>query len=72
MMRIRQLHVVVPAHDEEELLPRCLAAIEQAVAQVRRRTQPPHVEVTVVLDACTDGSAAKTSRRMPPTPVVAP
>lgn len=57
MRRVRELHVVVPVHDEEELLPDCLAAIEAAVAAVRSRPDAPSVDVTVVLDACTDGSA---------------
>ena len=44
--------VVVPAHDEAELLPACLAALRVAVAAVVLA-----VEVVVVLDACTDASA---------------
>ncbi|WP_328663176.1 glycosyltransferase [Nocardia salmonicida] len=44
--------VVVPARNEELLLPRCLAALERAV----RRVDVP-VRVQLVLDACTDGSA---------------
>lgn len=44
--------VVVPACNEERLLPRCLAALERAV----RRVDVP-VRVQLVLDACTDGSA---------------
>ncbi|WGL51407.1 glycosyltransferase family A protein [Nocardioides sp. BP30] len=57
MRRIKQLHVIVPVHDEEHLLPRCLAAIGRAVEEVRRRPRAPAVDVTVVLDACTDDSA---------------
>lgn len=45
--------VVVPAHDEAELLPACLAGLRAAAV----RTALP-VEVVVVLDACTDASAS--------------
>ncbi len=44
--------VVVPAHDEVDLLPGCLAALRVAAVPV-----PVVVDVVVVLDACTDGSA---------------
>jgi glycosyltransferase involved in cell wall biosynthesis len=44
--------VVVPARDEEALLPRCLEALEVAVAQAGVPG-----EVVLVLDACTDRSA---------------
>ncbi len=49
----RTVGVVVPVHDEAELLPRCLAALRDAgdLAGV-----PVHV--AVVLDSCTDRSAA--------------
>lgn len=50
---IDRVVVVVPAHDEEELLGRCLAALRVAVAGV----EVPTVLV-VVLDACSDASAA--------------
>jgi glycosyltransferase involved in cell wall biosynthesis len=43
--------VVVPAHDEEQLLPGCIAGLASAAAAV----EIP-VETLVVLDACTDGS----------------
>ena len=49
---LRRAVVVVPAHDEAELLPACLAALRSAAARV---VLP--VEVVVVLDACTDASA---------------
>ncbi|MFI7542559.1 glycosyltransferase [Actinoplanes sp. NPDC049599] len=41
--------VVVPAHDEQELLPGCLAALRIAAGAVAVPT-----EVVVVADACTD------------------
>lgn len=43
--------VVVPAHNEEALLPACLAALQSAAADC-----DVPVEVLAVLDACTDGS----------------
>jgi len=45
--------VVVPAHDEETLLPACLAALLRAA-----RAVPVPVHVLVVADACTDRTAA--------------
>ncbi len=45
--------VIVPAHDEEQHLGACLRSIRVAAAQVA-----VPVEVVVVLDACSDGSAA--------------
>lgn len=44
--------VVVPAHDERNLLPACIDALRVAA----RRVAVP-VQLVVVLDACTDGSA---------------
>jgi glycosyltransferase involved in cell wall biosynthesis len=55
---IERVGVVVPARDEQLLLPRCLDALAAAVAQVR-----VPVDVVVVLDRCTDGSAAVVARR---------
>lgn len=51
------LGVVVPARDEAELLPRCLAALDGAAQ--RFRVAHPHVVLrrTVVLDTTTDDSA---------------
>lgn len=46
--------VVVPAHDERELLPACLASIRAAMAHPRLEGVTVHV--LTVLDACTDGS----------------
>ncbi|GAA2567801.1 glycosyltransferase [Winogradskya consettensis] len=48
-----RLAVVVPAHDEEALLPACLDALAVAAAAV-----PVPVEIVVVADACTDRTEA--------------
>jgi hypothetical protein len=47
--------VVIPAHNEEDLIGAALTAMAQAV-QFARDTDPrtPHIEVIVVADACTD------------------
>jgi glycosyltransferase involved in cell wall biosynthesis len=44
--------IVVPAHNEETLLPSCLSALQQAV-----RSAGLPVHVLVVADSCTDGTA---------------
>jgi hypothetical protein len=58
--RIDTVIVVVPARDEEARLPRCLAALDDAVTAMREEfgADAPAVSVLVVLDRCTDGSAA--------------
>jgi cellulose synthase/poly-beta-1,6-N-acetylglucosamine synthase-like glycosyltransferase len=48
---IRSVAVIVPAHNEEDLLPGCLAALEVAAAR-----SPVRVRTIVVLDACEDAS----------------
>lgn len=48
------LGVVVPAHDEEDLLADCLAGLRHAAAAVAGRAR---VRVVVVADACTDRTA---------------
>jgi glycosyltransferase involved in cell wall biosynthesis len=53
--------IVVPAHNEQELLPRCLDAIDLAVQRLGRTgTQPPSrvAEVIVVANRCTDRTVA--------------
>jgi glycosyltransferase involved in cell wall biosynthesis len=47
---ITALGVVVPAHNEEKLLPACLDALTQAASRVSQRP----VRIVVVADACTD------------------
>lgn len=56
--RVTRLAVVVPVNDEEELLPRCLAALDAAVARVRDERPAVRVAVVLVLDDCTDRSVA--------------
>jgi GT2 family glycosyltransferase len=53
---LREIVVVVPAHNERERLPRCLASIAAAAAHVA-----VPVDVMVVLDSCTDGSESMIS-----------
>ena len=48
---MKRIGIVVPAHNEQLLLPRCLDAIEEAIAAVNVPTL-----VVVVLDDCTDAS----------------
>ena len=56
-MRPTALAVVIPARDEEVLLPACLESVARAV--VALATAHPDIEtrVLVVLDSCRDGSA---------------
>jgi glycosyltransferase involved in cell wall biosynthesis len=51
--RIGAAGVVVPAHNEEELLPACLAALRKAAGAAG-----VPVRLLVVADACTDATAA--------------
>ncbi len=53
MSTVSEILVVVPAHDEERLLPQCLRSLAGAARQV-----PVPVRVVVVLDSCTDASAS--------------
>jgi len=57
-MAISAVGVVVPAHDEEALLPDCLDALEVAM----KRVAAPAIAV-VVLDDCHDRSAAVVAGR---------
>ena len=54
---IEAIGVIVPAHDEEELLADCLSSLDLAA---RRAGVPVHV--AVVLDDCRDGSAGVARR----------
>lgn len=57
-MRVRLVHVVVPAHDEAALLPSCLAALAAAAARLAEVRPDVAVGTTVVLDSCADDSTA--------------
>ena len=56
--QVRAVCVVVPVHDEEALLGRCIAALRHAVDLERSRAGAVSVEVVLVLDGCTDASAS--------------
>lgn len=58
MHRIDHLLVVVPAHDEAELLGRQLNAVSSAVRYAGWLRPRTAASTTVVLDSCTDDSAA--------------
>ena len=58
---VRRIVVVVPAHDEQDLLDACLNALAKAARRVAD-VAPVTVSTTVVLDACTDGSARVAAR----------
>jgi hypothetical protein len=55
-VRLRALHVVVPARDEDAHLPAALDALGVAVDTVRSWAPDLAVGVTVVLDTCRDSS----------------
>ena len=55
---IEAIGVVIPAHNEEDLLPGCLAAVRQAA----QRVAPVPVQLIVVADACTDRTAEHAAR----------
>ncbi len=55
---IQAVGVVIPAHNEEDLLPSCLAAVRKAA----RGVDGPVVHLVVVADACTDRTAEQARR----------
>ncbi|MCY7402097.1 MAG: glycosyltransferase [Nocardioides sp.] len=63
MTRLQTVVVVVPARDEEDLLPLCLDSVRAAGNQLARVR--PHVacEVIVVLDVCTDDTGGVAASR---------
>lgn len=50
--------VVIPAHDEQQLLPDCLRSLGRAAAVARGTWSRLVVDAVVVLDDCRDGTAA--------------
>ncbi len=51
---------MVPAHNEEHLVGACLFSLAEAAQRLRATVrEPPDVSVIVVLDSCTDGTAAQ-------------
>ena len=60
---IDAVHVVVPARNEENLLPRCLDAIEVAGSRLQAQQPEITISVCVVLDGCTDRSERLVRRR---------
>lgn len=63
MTVVDRVVVVVPARDEERLLPACLDALRVARRILAQRRPEVRVEVVVVLDRCTDASAAVVAGR---------
>lgn len=55
---IQAVGVVIPAHNEEDLLPACLAAVRNAARRLHRTA----VHLVVVADACTDRTAEQARR----------
>jgi hypothetical protein len=57
--RATRVGIVVPVHDEEDLLPRALQALDQAVAHVPLGVR---CRTALVLDACIDASSTLARR----------
>lgn len=62
--------IVIPARDEEALLPACLDAVEEAVRVLHDEHPEIVAHVFVVLDACGDRSAQVVAAHRDITPVV--
>ncbi len=62
MRPVAHVVVAVPVRDEELLLDGCLDSVARAVRELRAHRPGTGVEVVVVLDRCTDGSASVVSR----------
>lgn len=54
---VHHVTVVVPARNEELLIGRCLRSLDRSRRRLHRHRPDVTVEVVVVLDACTDGTA---------------
>lgn len=61
-MSLSALAVVIPARDEEDLLPACLASVAVAVAALSTAAPQVRSRVFVVLDSCRDDSATIVAR----------
>jgi glycosyltransferase involved in cell wall biosynthesis len=61
---LRRIDVVVPAHDEEELIGACLDAVLVARTEVQRRRPGLQVGLVVVLDDCRDDTARIVMERL--------
>lgn len=59
---VTHVHVVVPANDEEVLLPRALGSLDDAVAELHRSRPDVRARVVLVLDACVDRSREVAAR----------
>ncbi|MGU3409940.1 glycosyltransferase [Microbacterium sp. M1A1_1b] len=57
-----RIDVVVPAHDEQDRIGACLAALEVAVGRLHGERPGVEVGVTVVLDGCSDDTAGLVAR----------
>lgn len=62
MDHIRHVAVVIPVHNEQQLLPGALAAVRAAADVLQEHHPAIDVTVLVTLDSCTDGSAAVAAR----------
>jgi glycosyltransferase involved in cell wall biosynthesis len=60
--RIGQLAVVIPVHNEQQLLPGAVAAVRAAADVLQAHRPAITVTILVVLDSCTDGSSAVAAR----------
>jgi glycosyltransferase involved in cell wall biosynthesis len=58
------ISVVIPAHDEENVIGRCLAGLLRGIER------PDELDVVVVCNGCRDGTAAVAARFGPPVRVV--
>lgn len=64
-MTVTVVHVVVPAHNEEVRVSRCLLAIDRAAGALRHERPELVVHATLVLDRCTDGTASEVAELVP-------
>lgn len=60
---IRAVSVIVPAKDEQTLLPGCLRALERACVEARHLVPGLEARIVVVLDSCADASELIVRRR---------